>query len=554
MKRITACFLSVLFLCSALVPMAVHADAMDQKLQEELGSINFWYEACFDEEVELTYCKWLANEITWEFWDGLADEDDYYIDLSSRDVLEYLTWRCGENTGSLLFDSVKEGVEDSGFEYDEETDTFRFYSGGFGGFRYNREYRGYVKYGNWYRVFYADTVQVDLYDLYYNGQITEEEYENAISTGVFEGHEVLSSMGDYYYVAEVKKSGIRYHVQFAADGHAIIDIPQYVGESEFPDEFDQEGELDHDGVFITKHPQSIEVLEDGFAIFTVEADCEIVEYKWYYKASDATKYSLHSHTDDPQFCVDMIPERDGWQVYCVVTDVHGCTAKSEIATATMVKRGDFANQLADDVSGLNFWAEHHPTASVENLYYNFMKEDIFLHCPGTMDDEGYVHVDATDAYNRIYQRAEEELAAEVWSAFLENRVNGIRFDEENREFVGIPAAFGGGIPNRVYRGFNGAGEEDTWRVYYADCETVILEDLLYYGEITQNEYDAAVKNGVYNGYPLEENDFHYFVKDVLDSGIYYTVKYQNGQTILSLPRYYDETLTPYFEHEGVKIT
>ena len=391
MKRITAFFLSVLFLCSALVPMAVHADAMDQKLQKELSSINFYFEAYFDEDAELTYCKWLANEITWEFWDGLADEDDYYIDVPSENVREYLKWRCGENTGEGIFAAAKGNALSSGyegFEYDEETDTFRFYSGGFGGFGYNRIYRGYVKDDNWYCVFYADTVKVYIYDLYYNGEISEEEYNNAVDTGVFNGHEVLCEMGDYYYVDEVKNNGICYYVQFAKDGHTVIDLPQYVNASDFPDEFD------HDGIAILSQPKSVEIANGKTASVTVVPDGEGFTYKWYYKDRGASSFKLTNTFKGATYSVQMTAARSGRQVYCVVSDADGCSVQTEVATLSLLDTSKKAAELCAAVAPLDFWTDHYCNALPEEIYLNYVIDEVLYNCRGEEDEMGFIHVDA----------------------------------------------------------------------------------------------------------------------------------------------------------------
>ena len=552
MKRITACFLTLLFLCTALVPMAVHADAMDQKLQEELSSINFWFEAYFGEDAELTYCKWLANEITWEFWDGLADEDDYYIDVPSENVREYLKWRCGENTGEGIFAAAKGNALSSGyegFEYDAETDTFRFYSGGFGGFGYNRIYRGYVKDDNRYCVFYADTVKVYIYDLYYNGEISEEEYNNAVDTGVFNGHEVLCEMGDYYYVDEVKNNGICYYVQFAKDGHTVIDLPQYVNASDFPEEFD------HDGIAILSQPKSVEIANGKTASVTVVPDGEGFTYKWYYKDKGMSAFKLTTTFTGNTYSVAMNAARNGRQVYCVITDADGCTAKSDVATLSLLDTSKTAAQLRKEVGSLNFWADHYLNGTPEQIYYKFMIEDVMFNCDGTMDDEGYVHVDGSVVLDYMVGRAGEDLAFQVWEAYYTNSVPGVEFDAENWEIIAFPAAFGGGINNRVYRGFT-QESADTYRVYYADREIVILDYLLWDGEITEAEYNAAVKRGSYEGYALVSHwdEFWYYVKDVKNSGIFYTVKYDDDCVLLGLPEYYTQEDLPAFDYEALKIT
>ncbi|MBR4693151.1 MAG: hypothetical protein IKP17_10390, partial [Oscillospiraceae bacterium] len=70
------------------------------------------------------------------------------------------------------------------------------------------------------------------------------------------------------------------------------------------------------------------------ATFTAIATGEGLTYQWYVKKPSANKFSKSSITGDT-YSVELTPERNGNQVYCVVTDAFGNTARTNTVTMTI---------------------------------------------------------------------------------------------------------------------------------------------------------------------------------------------------------------------------
>ncbi len=70
------------------------------------------------------------------------------------------------------------------------------------------------------------------------------------------------------------------------------------------------------------------------ATFTVEATGEGLSYQWYVKKPTATKFSRSSITG-PTYSVELNAARNGNQVYCVVTDAHGDTVRTNTVSMSI---------------------------------------------------------------------------------------------------------------------------------------------------------------------------------------------------------------------------
>ena len=79
---------------------------------------------------------------------------------------------------------------------------------------------------------------------------------------------------------------------------------------------------------ITKQPESVTVKNGEEVSVTVEAEGEGLKYQWYYaskKSSEFKKASVKTAT----YSTTMSASRDGRKLYCVITDKHGQTVKTE---------------------------------------------------------------------------------------------------------------------------------------------------------------------------------------------------------------------------------
>ena len=84
---------------------------------------------------------------------------------------------------------------------------------------------------------------------------------------------------------------------------------------------------------IIEEPQDVEAaIGESFSI-NVEAAGEGLTYQWYYKDSNMAEFEISSNTT-ASYSYTMQDYRHNRQVYCIVTDVYGNTAKTETATMT----------------------------------------------------------------------------------------------------------------------------------------------------------------------------------------------------------------------------
>lgn len=71
------------------------------------------------------------------------------------------------------------------------------------------------------------------------------------------------------------------------------------------------------------------------ATTTVSAVGDGLTYRWYAKAPGTAEFSQTSCTSDT-YSLEMNSTRSGTEVYCVVTDINGCTTQSETATLSLL--------------------------------------------------------------------------------------------------------------------------------------------------------------------------------------------------------------------------
>ena len=86
---------------------------------------------------------------------------------------------------------------------------------------------------------------------------------------------------------------------------------------------------------ITKQPSDVTVASGKTAKVTVEATGEGLTYQWYYKNAGSSKFALTSAFDGPTYSVTMNSDRDGRQVYCIITDANGNKVQSNTVTLNM---------------------------------------------------------------------------------------------------------------------------------------------------------------------------------------------------------------------------
>jgi len=87
-------------------------------------------------------------------------------------------------------------------------------------------------------------------------------------------------------------------------------------------------------VEITAQPESVTAKAGETAVFTVKAEGDGLKYQWYYKSVGSTKFTKSSTVTDT-YSITATSARNGYEVYCTVTDANGNTVKSETAKLTV---------------------------------------------------------------------------------------------------------------------------------------------------------------------------------------------------------------------------
>ena len=88
-------------------------------------------------------------------------------------------------------------------------------------------------------------------------------------------------------------------------------------------------------VVIMKQPSSVSVPNGQQAVVSFVAEGDGLTYKWYYKNSWETKFTLTTTFTGNTYSAQMNSSRSGRQIYCVVTDQYGNSAKTNTVTISM---------------------------------------------------------------------------------------------------------------------------------------------------------------------------------------------------------------------------
>ena len=87
---------------------------------------------------------------------------------------------------------------------------------------------------------------------------------------------------------------------------------------------------------ITKQPQSVSAAENEWATVSVQAQGDGLKYTWYVKDKNASSWTKSSVTSS-SYSIQMVPSKDGRQVYCKVTDQYGSSMTTNTATMSLRK-------------------------------------------------------------------------------------------------------------------------------------------------------------------------------------------------------------------------
>ncbi|MBP3703979.1 MAG: hypothetical protein J6I98_00465, partial [Clostridia bacterium] len=86
---------------------------------------------------------------------------------------------------------------------------------------------------------------------------------------------------------------------------------------------------------ITTQPKLTFTKQGAIAKTTVKATGDGLTYQWYFKNAGASSFSKTTSFTGTSYSAVMNAARDGRQIYCVVTDKYGKTAKSNTVTLSM---------------------------------------------------------------------------------------------------------------------------------------------------------------------------------------------------------------------------
>ncbi len=122
---------------------------------------------------------------------------------------------------------------------------------------------------------------------------------------------------------------------------------------------------------ITKQPASAKVAVNQNATVTFTASGEGLTYKWYYKNAGASTFTYTSTFTTNTYTTVMNADRNGRQIYCVVTDKYGQTAKTNTVTISMAAAPKITKQPVSTKAANGKSLTVSFTASGEGLTYKW---------------------------------------------------------------------------------------------------------------------------------------------------------------------------------------
>ena len=88
-------------------------------------------------------------------------------------------------------------------------------------------------------------------------------------------------------------------------------------------------------ILITSHPSDITVNNGETAVAEVKAEGKNLNYTWYYKNQGEKEYTESTLCKSNIYSVEMTPERDGREIYCLITDSEGHQVQSHVIKLSM---------------------------------------------------------------------------------------------------------------------------------------------------------------------------------------------------------------------------
>lgn len=291
MKKIIAIALCLTLLCGLLAITAGAApDPLAVKFQDQLTLLDYFYD----------YDQYYMIRIAGDYFVGYDNMGP--VTVSAADFESKLHQHFVLSDAQL--ESIRSVNQEEYFVYDAEAQTYTIsWVGGFGGMLREREYRGYVKVGNTYEVYYSHIAYSFLADVLPEGT---NEWEYAESLGYpmeieYNGVVYESGMDGYVAVVGYDDYGRKYTVELNGETVRIISVADYtMGQA--PDEFDDvipevEYEIPEDESVVIPENDcfegdtvvKVEKITEGAALETVNSAMETVAEKFVAFEFTATK-------------------------------------------------------------------------------------------------------------------------------------------------------------------------------------------------------------------------------------------------------------------------
>jgi Pyruvate/2-oxoacid:ferredoxin oxidoreductase gamma subunit len=157
-------------------------------------------------------------------------------------------------------------------------------------------------------------------------------------------------------------------------------------------------------VKITTQPTSVKVANGSTAKVTVKASGDGLTYKWYFKDKGATAFKHTATFTGNSYYTQMNADRAGRQIYCVVTDKYGNSAKTN--TVTLGMKATITTQPKSIVvpNGYNFTVSF--KAVGDGLTYKWYFKDkgatAFKHTAAFAGNSYYTQMSPDRAGRQIY--------------------------------------------------------------------------------------------------------------------------------------------------------
>lgn len=127
---------------------------------------------------------------------------------------------------------------------------------------------------------------------------------------------------------------------------------------------------------ITRQPVDVAVTEGEAAKIRVEATGDGLTYQWYYANAGDAGFTLTTSFTGDTYTAVMSADRDGRQVYCVITDLYGNTVTSDTVTMTMIKPVTIKKQPGNVTVAEGETAEVRVTAVGDGLTYQWYYKNV----------------------------------------------------------------------------------------------------------------------------------------------------------------------------------